>query len=232
MNSGQKVYFQVVEYIKELVKTGQVEVGGRLPSERELMERLGLSRNSIREALRTLENMGIIESRQGKGNYLANNMGRSLSGVFSTLLLMKETSYLEVSQLRHAMEMQAFYMAADQIGPGEKQEFEEIIGRMRHPDVQEKNRADHQFHQMLIRCSGNRLLQVVMDALSEVCREEIAMMRADSARDDEEKWRKLHEKIYHCLVARDLKNGMKAIMEHYAWVDRGLREIGESGRNG
>ena len=133
MNSGQKVYFQVVEYIKELVKTGQVEVGGRLPSERELMERLGLSRNSIREALRTLENMGIIESRQGKGNYLANNMGRSLSGVFSTLLLMKETSYLEVSQLRHAMEMQAFYMAADQIGPGEKQEFEEIIGRMRHP---------------------------------------------------------------------------------------------------
>ena len=40
MNSGQKVYFQVVEYIKELVKTGEVEVGGRLPSERELMERL------------------------------------------------------------------------------------------------------------------------------------------------------------------------------------------------
>lgn len=71
-----------------------------------------------------------------------------------------------------------------------------------------------------------------MDALSEVCREEIAMMRADSARDDEEKWRKLHEKIYHCLAARDLKNGMKAIMEHYAWVDRGLREIGESSRNG
>ena len=57
-------------------------------------------------------------------------------------------------------------------------------------------------------------------------------MRADSARDDEEKWRKLHEKIYHCLAARDLKNGMKAIMEHYAWVDRGLREIGESSRNG
>ena len=57
-----------------------------------------------------------------------------------------------------------------------------------------------------------------MDALSEVCREEIAMMRADSARDDEEKWRKLHEKIYHCLAARDLK---KRYEGHYGTLRLG-----------
>lgn len=229
MNTGQKVYFQVIDYIKELVKTEKVSFGGKLPSERELMETLGLGRNSIREALRTLENMGIIESRQGKGNYLVNHMGQSLSGVFSALLLMKESSYLEVSQLRHAMEMQAFYMATDRIGPQEKQEFEEIIRQMRHSDSQEKNQADHRFHQMLIQCSQNRLLKIVMDAISEVCREEIAMVRADSARDEEEKWLKLHERIYQCLAAGDLKNGMSAIMEHYAWINRGLQESGEIG---
>ena len=230
MNDGRKVYFPVIEYIKELVRTEQVEHGGRLPSERELMETLGLSRNSIREALRTLENMGIIESRQGKGNFLVNNMGQSLSSVFSALLLMKESSYLEVSQMRHAMELQAFFMAADRIGLQEQQEFERIIHQMRHPDPAKKNQADHQFHQMLIRCSGNRLLQIVMDALAEVCREEIAMVRADSARDDEERWLSLHEKIYRCLIAGDLKNGMRAIMEHYAWIDRGLQEIEDGGR--
>lgn len=232
MNTGQKVYFQVIDYIKELVKSEKVVFGGKLPSERELMETLGLGRNSIREALRTLENMGIIESRQGKGNYLVNHMGQSLSGVFSALLLMKESSYLEVSQLRHAMEMQAFYIAADRIGPEEKQVFEEIIQQMHHSDMKERNQADHRFHQMLIQCSQNRLLNIVMDALSEVCREEIAVVRADSARDDEKKWLNLHEKIYQCLVEGDLKNGMSAIMEHYAWIDRGLQELGETGRNG
>ena len=53
-----KVYFLVIEHIKSLVQQGTLSFGGKLPSERQLMTTLGLSRNSIREALRSLENMG------------------------------------------------------------------------------------------------------------------------------------------------------------------------------
>ena len=74
-NTGEneKVYFLVIEYIKELVKKGEIKFGGKIPSERELMSTLGLSRNSIREALRTLENMGLLECRQGQGNFLGKS---------------------------------------------------------------------------------------------------------------------------------------------------------------
>ena len=69
--SSGRVYFEVIDYIKRLVGEGKVRFGEKLPSEREMMETLGLSRNSIREAMRTLEHMGMTESRQGKGNFLA-----------------------------------------------------------------------------------------------------------------------------------------------------------------
>ena len=74
-NTGEneKIYFLVIDYIKELVKKGEVKFGGKIPSERELMSTLGMSRNSIREALRTLENMGLLECRQGQGNFLVNH---------------------------------------------------------------------------------------------------------------------------------------------------------------
>ena len=76
-NTGEseKVYFLVIDYIKELVKKEDVKFGSKIPSERELMSTLGLSRNSIREALRTLENMGLLECRQGQGNFLVNHVG-------------------------------------------------------------------------------------------------------------------------------------------------------------
>ena len=120
-NFQERVYYQVIEYIKLLVKEGKLEFGRKLPSEREMMERLGLSRNSIREALRTMEHMGLIESRQGKGNFLVNHMGRSLGSVFSMLIFMKESNYLEVSQLRRAMEAQAFDLTVGNLKEKEKE---------------------------------------------------------------------------------------------------------------
>ena len=115
-----KAYYQVIDYIKQLVKEDKVRFGGKIPSERELMDTLGLGRNSIREALRTLENLGIIESCHGKGNYLVNHMGESLTSVFSMLIFMKESNYLEVNQLRRAIEVQAFAQAVDRLSEEEK----------------------------------------------------------------------------------------------------------------
>ena len=87
-----KVYFLVIEHIKSLVQQGTLSFGGKLPSERQLMTTLGLSRNSIREALRSLENMGIVESRHGQGSYLVNHIADSLGGIFSLLVFMNECS--------------------------------------------------------------------------------------------------------------------------------------------
>ena len=91
----EKAYVTVIAYIKQLVQDGQLAFGGKLPSEREMMATLGLGRNSIREALRTLENMGLISCVHGKGNFLVNQIGESFSSVFSMLLFLKQDLFLK-----------------------------------------------------------------------------------------------------------------------------------------
>ena len=101
--TSPKAYDQVLEYLKTLIKNKDISYGGKIPSERELMETLRISRNSVREALRILEHTGVLESRHGKGNFLVNRMGESLSSVFSMLVLMEESNYREVNQLRSVL---------------------------------------------------------------------------------------------------------------------------------
>ena len=105
----EKAYVTVIAYIKQLVQDGQLAFGGKLPSEREMMATLGLGRNSIREALRTLENMGLISCVHGKGNFLVNQIGESFSSVFSMLLFLKQSNFDEVQQLRRGLEMHISY---------------------------------------------------------------------------------------------------------------------------
>ena len=79
MQKERREYSRVVDHIYTLIETGQLTVGSRLPAERALAEELCAGRNSVREALRMLENIGLVESRQGSGNYIACNPSASIS---------------------------------------------------------------------------------------------------------------------------------------------------------
>ena len=79
-----RVYSLVVEQIRELIESGQLKPGDKLPTERSLAEQLGVSRSSVREALSALEVLGVINSRQGLGNYVANNVSSILNKLHLT----------------------------------------------------------------------------------------------------------------------------------------------------
>ena len=72
--SNKKVYEQVIEQIQKNIMDGTFKKGDKLPSERELSEKMAVSRTSIREALRVLETMGVVESKQGEGNFIFSNI--------------------------------------------------------------------------------------------------------------------------------------------------------------
>lgn len=220
----EKVYFTVIEYIKQLAKEGKVSFGGRIPSERELMNTLGLSRNSIREALRSMENMGLIESRQGQGNFLVNHMGRSLNSVFSMLLFMGESDYVEISQLRRFIEIGAYLLAVKKAEEEDISRLEEIWQGIEECSGEEKVRRDKQFHDEIIRISGNRLLGILNESLGDLFETFIEELALHIASKD---WNALcmcHEKVSECLRDRDVQGGMKAIREHYNIVDADLEE--------
>ena len=219
-----KTYYQVIAYIMEMIKEGKLSFYSKLPSERELMETLGMGRNSVREALRTLENIGLVESCHGKGNFLVNHMGESLSSVFSVLLFTGESNYLEVSQLRRAIEVQAFAQAADRITEDDRNRFAGIILKMDTGTHEERVQADEDFHQLLIECSGSHLLELLMDALSYVCREEILMILENQAVEHVEQWKTLHRRIFDYLMIGDKEQGVDALLDHYRWGDSLLGE--------
>jgi GntR family transcriptional repressor for pyruvate dehydrogenase complex len=102
-----KSYTRVIEYIKEQIRSGNLALGSRLPTERDLSAMLGISRSSVREAIRTLDIMGVITSQQGSGNYLTGNFRYNLVETMSMMFLLDQIDYKQISQLRHSLELHA-----------------------------------------------------------------------------------------------------------------------------
>ncbi len=213
--NGTKVYFLVIEYIKTLVQQGTLSFGGRLPSERQLMTTLGLSRNSIREALRSLENMGIIESRHGKGNFLVNHIYQSLDSIFSLLLFMNECSSQEVSELRRSIEIGAYLLAVNQADDTAIQALALSLDRLKNSSVKDRAQMDKQFHDTLINISGNRLMKLLNNTLSQPFENVIQQTQTQIPASQWDALLAYHTRICECLLARDKAAGINAIMEHY-----------------
>ena len=221
--TSPKAYDQVLEYLKTLIKNKDISYGGKIPYERELMETLGISRNSVREALRILEHTGVLESRHGKGNFLVNRMGESLSSVFSMLVLMEESNYREVNQLRSVLEKQAYVQACALISEEGKKKAEAIIHRMENGDLEDRIQSDHELHHLVFEYSQNRLLILLTDALSEIMRSEGEMVLRQAASIDTEEWIALHKNIATCLIEGNIQEGLFALEEHYEWLERDIK---------
>ena len=86
----EKSYLKVDNYIKEQILNGELKAGDKLPPERELAQILDVSRNSVREGLRILENMGVIASQQGSGNYISNEFDDAIVSVMSYMYVLKD----------------------------------------------------------------------------------------------------------------------------------------------
>ena len=92
MEETTREYQRAIRYLCGCIRDGSIAVGDRLPTERTLSETLQISRNSTREALRSMENMGIVESRRGSGSYYTGNISKKLSEMIRTLLLIRLVS--------------------------------------------------------------------------------------------------------------------------------------------
>ena len=107
MAEQPKSYEKVLTYLEDSLRRGQLSLGDPLPPERELAEQLGISRNSVREAVRLLEHMGFIVSNQGAGNFICCNIQRNLQDSFDLLMLLQQIDYRRLGELRAAQSVAA-----------------------------------------------------------------------------------------------------------------------------
>ena len=103
----KKVFVQIVQQLRDIIEDGHIQPGDKLPSERVLCEQLGVSRASLREALRSLELLGLIQSRHGGGNYLTEANGNQLVELLSSFILSTPQALDDLHQTRQMHEREA-----------------------------------------------------------------------------------------------------------------------------
>ncbi len=167
-----RLYEDVVAQIQRLVRTKKLSPGDRLPSERELAAALGIGRTSVREALRTLDSMGLIEVRSGQGAFLRNiGLDPYLATIresLSFLLDVKEESLVELWEVRQGLEEQIAPLAARRREGSHLAKLRRLTEEMREgldgPDT--VIRSGIAFHRTLAEAAGNAVLLTVWEAIA------------------------------------------------------------------
>jgi GntR family transcriptional repressor for pyruvate dehydrogenase complex len=167
-----KVYEDVARQIERLILK-KLRPGDKLPSERELAETLGVSRSSIRDAIRSLELMGMVEPRQGAGTIVREITSNSVANPLANALKHKEELMSELLDFRLMLEPSLASRAAAHASADEISEMEDILkrqaGKLR---VGESTIAeDSEFHYAVALASGNSVVLKVLDTLMDLLRE-------------------------------------------------------------
>lgn len=148
----ERLYIKIAEQLRGLISKGVYQTGDRLPAERTLAEKLGVSRPTIREAMIALEIFGIIEIRTGSGIYVTNDKKTA-----SPKLTDKGIGPFEILEMRYVLEPEICALAAARISDEEIDQLNHIIGKMEEeekmPDASEK--ADFEFHLLIAKASQN-----------------------------------------------------------------------------
>lgn len=201
-----KVYEQVIEQIKAMIEEGTLKKGDKLPSERSLVEQLQVSRTSIREALRALEVIGLIECRQGEGNYIKASFEDNLLEPLSIMFMLEGSNSQEIWELRKIMEVEAAGLAAKRITEKQLKELKELLFSFNDSDDEEVNgEIDKQFHYKVAECSGNILIFNILRTVSALVDDIIKDVRKIILVEEENKeiLFNQHKEIYLAMEKHD-----------------------------
>jgi GntR family transcriptional repressor for pyruvate dehydrogenase complex len=213
---------KVIEQIKEMVSNEVLQKGDKLPSERSMAEKLQVSRTSVREALKELEIMGLIESRHGEGNFIKSNFEDILLEPFSTLFLIKESSAKEILELRSVIEKGTVALAAERIDDEQLKEIKDILDTAEvSNDEDELAELDVLLHYKIAQASKNFLLQSILNAVSSLIEASIKDIRKNILIGERHKdiIKKQHNNLYLALKNHDVETAEKAMIEHLEFVN-------------
>lgn len=233
----EKLSLAVIRQIERLILRGILRPGERLPSERELSERLGVSRPSLREAVADLSERGLLETRAGAGIFVTEVLGSAFSAALVQLFASHDEAVFDYLSFRRDMEGLAAERAAEAGTESDLKVIATLYARMeaahgkRNPA--EEARLDADFHLAIIEASHNVIMLHMMRSMYQLLREGVfynrqVMFRQRTTR---EALLEQHSAINAALQARDGKAARAAVEAHLSFVEDALFADRKAERN-
>ena len=161
---------QVVEGLKEYIVSGELEVGDKLPTERELCQQFGVGRGTVREAVCTLQALGFVEMIPGKGSYVASKEEPG-AGDITRWFAENEVRVMDVIQVRSVIEPLAIKLAMAHATEEVREELKEIhrqtLKAVEEGDFIGLGQCDEAFHTCIVNCSQNKMLISINKQISD-----------------------------------------------------------------
>jgi GntR family transcriptional repressor for pyruvate dehydrogenase complex len=214
-----RIHEEVFSQIHELIRAGRFKAGDQLPSERELAETFKVSRTSVREALRALESQGLIVSRTGMGNFVADLPVESLVGPLARLLIDEKKALADVFEMRKLIEPRIAALAAERATRSDIAQLKKIVAKQ----VAAVSRgetgveADAELHLSIGRATQNQALQKLVSGLMEL----LSRSREESLQSDERRGASIetHRRIVAAIEKRDKNKARSEMLRHIEEVE-------------
>ncbi|NRB04972.1 MAG: FadR family transcriptional regulator [Rhodobacteraceae bacterium] len=234
---SEKLADAVVLQIEQLILRGILRPGERLPAERELSERMGVSRPSLREALANLQESGLVTAKPGAGVFVADVLGSAFSPALTRLFSRHDDAVFDYMSFRRDMEGLAAERAARLASDTDLKVVASIFEKMQamrpNGDAEEDARLDAQFHMAIIEASHNVVMLHMMRSMYQLLREGVFYNRQVMFRQRTSRGALLeqHGQINAALQNRDPEGARAAVEAHLDYVERSLRDRRRADRN-
>ncbi|MFJ5762334.1 FadR/GntR family transcriptional regulator [Neobacillus sp. NPDC093182] len=202
---------QVVESIIQLLSSGQMKPGDKLPTEMELMEILNVSRPVLREALSSLESLGVITRKTREGTFFNNKIS---SHPFSIMLSLAHDNLQAMVEARMALELGLITIAAEKISDEDLKRLKQTIEIIENSKDENYGEADIEFHRIIALSANNQIVEGMVDSLI------VTLVKINSEIKVREPERTIehHRAIYKALERRDPFEAFHQMYLHLDYV--------------
>lgn len=208
---------QIVSQMEALIQTGEWPVGKRIPPEPDLVTQLGVSRNTVREAVRALIHAGLLEARQGDGTYVISSS--DLGAAF--LRHLRRARVEETLEVRYSLEREAARLAALRRTDEDIEKLRSLIQQMIRTEDQDPDaylQADVELHQAIVAATHNRVLIDLYKHMSDALRASIGVVIHRISLT------KTHCELVEAIIAQDAESAEKAARTYIELAQSSLRQ--------
>lgn len=214
------LHVSVQESLRSYIEENNLTAGAPLPPETFLAQQLGVGRNSVREAIKALESVGILETRRGVGVFVKEFSFAPLLDNLAYGLQASLRDVEELREIRRVLESGLIDKTIEMIGEEDLAELRQVTERMRQRAERGQNFAeeDQHFHQLLFRCQNNKMLSSLIDIFWTAFYKVSGFANLSNP-NPLDTWRDHHE-IVEAIAAKDVEGARRRLSEHYSGIQK------------